>query len=409
MDDGDLVLRTRGRTRRLPVGGDGITRAVFVDVPGADQERVGPAIRGSWGELQLQDRDGALVARFDLEDWLPESPALPKRSVQGSRLLGRTGVAALLTTAGIPLHVTAGRDDPLVARPSGRHLGPGRAFPLWYLVTRAAAGGIWFTAFTVIVFYGATTAWLVLLLAAAALVAPVARWALRAWTRLRLRRCRPVVRERVGPAPAAGLGATVRFCRDTELRVQDRDLVVRELGGREYWLPLTGPHAVRTLVLVRDRAGEALGVELRGAEDQVRAVLPWRLWFGGERGADGWARLRRSTGLPVTERRPSGRADWPKSPALGTGLLPGSGRVARGRSRFPGTIAGLSSTAVMAFGSYFSIAQGLRIAEPHPAAGAAATAMGALGLALQAVPYGAHQLHSRLRLDRPAPQQTPTE
>ncbi|MCX4478626.1 hypothetical protein OOK44_19610 [Streptomyces cellulosae] len=40
---------------------------------------------------------------------------------------------------------------------------------------------------------------------------------------------------------------------------------------------------------------------------------------------------------------------------LSTGLLPGTGRDARRTARFPGTAAGVSSTAVMAFGSLFSV------------------------------------------------------
>ncbi|MGW5973079.1 hypothetical protein [Streptomyces sp. NPDC055186] len=54
--------------------------------------------------------------------------------------------------------------------------------------------------------------------------------------------------------------------------VQDRDLVLRDLGGQEYWFALSGPHAVTSLVLVVDRAGKPAGVELRGLGEQVRAV-----------------------------------------------------------------------------------------------------------------------------------------
>ncbi|MBU6531915.1 hypothetical protein [Streptomyces mayonensis] len=406
-EDGALVLRTRRRTVRHPVGGTGIARAVFVDTPGEDRERVGPTLPGSWGELQLQDGDGALIGRFDLEDWLPESPALPKRSVRGEQLLHRTGVSHLLKAAGVPLHVVQDRNDPLVASGGrGAALGPGTVFPYWYWSVRAVAGAVWFAAFTAVLFSGTTAPWLVLLLAATAAVAPVARLALRAWTRIRLRRYVPAVRERVGPSPAPGLGATVRFCRDTELRVQDRDLVLRDLGGQEYWFPLTGAHAVTSLVRVRDRTGADLGVELRGPGEQVRAVLPWDLWFGGETGADGWARLRAATGLTASERRLTGKAIWPKGPVLGLRLLPGSGAEARRMSRFPGTIAGVSSTAIMAIGSVFSVIQGLRITDEHPGAALGAVLLGAVGLALQGGPYTIHQLRSRLHLDRPLPERT---
>lgn len=396
------MLRTPRRTVRHPVGGTGITRAVFVDIPGDDRTRMGPALPGSWGEIQLQDRDGALIGRFDVEDWLPESPALPRRWLQGEQLLQRAGVKALLAAADIPLHVVRDRNDPLVARGGGAALGPGSAFPYWYWAVRAVAGTVWFAAFTAVLFSDTEAAWAVLLLATAAFVAPVARLALRAATWWSLRHCDPVIRAHVSPAPDPALGATVRFCRDTVLRVQERDLVLRDLGGQEYWFPLTGPHAVTALVRVNDRTGVPLGVELRGPGEQVRAVFPWDLWFGGAAGADGWSRLRRAAGLTVSERRLSGKALWPKGPALGPSLLPGSGAEARRMSRFPSTIAGVSSTAVMAIGSAFSVIQGQRIAEEHPGAALAATLMGAVGLALQAAPYAAHQLRGRLRLDRPA-------
>ncbi|WP_229841248.1 hypothetical protein [Streptomyces brasiliensis] len=386
------------------MGENGIARAVFVDAGGDDMERMGPTIPGSWGEVQLQDRDGALIGWFDIEDWLPESPALVKRSVQGEQALRRTGAADLFRSAGVPVHIVRDRNDPRVAPRTragrGTALGPGKSFPAWYWNTRAVAGGVWFATITVIILSGSTAPWLVLLSAVAALVAPTARLALRAWTRRRLKRCAPVVRERVKPAPADELGATVRFCRDTELRVQDSDLVLRELGGQEYWFPLTGPHALTALVLVRDRTGAPLGAELRGPGDQVRVVLPWGPWFAGEGGTDGWSRLRRSAGLSVSERSLTGKGTWPK-PALGSRPLPQSGREARAMSRFPGTVAGASSTAVMAVGSFFSLTLGARIEDSHPGAGGAAILMGALGAVLQALPYGIHQLRSRLWLDRP--------
>ncbi|MGW5127698.1 hypothetical protein ACWEQ7_27360 [Streptomyces sp. NPDC004069] len=414
LDSGDLVLRTRTRTRRFPIGGDGITRAVFLDVPGDDMERRGPTIEGSWGKVQLQDRDGGLIGYFNIEDWLPESPAIPKRWVRGEQLLDRTGVAALLKTAGISLHVVNDHNDPLLATGSdwrgAASLSPGGAFPWWYLGLRAVAFIVWFALFTVILFFEPTAPWVILLLAATALVAPVARLAVRAWTWLRLRKCVPVVRERIRPAPVDGMETTVRFCRDTELRVQDRDLVLRVLGGREYWLPLTGPHALTSLVLVRDRTGQPLGVELRGPHDQVRAALPWRLWFGGRGGADGWSKLRRTAGLTASERKLVGKALWLKAAgALGTVVLADSPGTARELSRFPSTIVGTSSTALMMVGSYFSIRLGLRIEDIDPGAGMAAILAGAVGLVLQAVPCAAHQLRSRLWLERPAPRQSPTE
>ncbi|WP_200263530.1 hypothetical protein [Streptomyces sp. HSG2] len=148
-----MVLRTRKRTVRYEIGGCGITRAVFIDVAGANQARMGPLVTGSWGELQLQNHEGCLVARIEVRNWLPEAPLLPRRWIHGEQLLGRSGVASLLETAGIPLRVVRDRDDPLVA-PAGfrRSLDPGTAFPAWYWATRLLAGSLWFVAFTVFVF-----------------------------------------------------------------------------------------------------------------------------------------------------------------------------------------------------------------------------------------------------------------
>ncbi|CAL9454760.1 hypothetical protein SUDANB23_02506 [Streptomyces sp. enrichment culture] len=70
MEDGALVLRERGRTRRIPVGDGGIARAVFVDAV-VDAGRDGPGCPGAWGEVRPQDRDGAQVARVPLGDRLP--------------------------------------------------------------------------------------------------------------------------------------------------------------------------------------------------------------------------------------------------------------------------------------------------------------------------------------------------
>ncbi|MFE0175274.1 hypothetical protein ACFWZ2_23435 [Streptomyces sp. NPDC059002] len=413
----ELVLRGRsGTRRRLRIGGKGssdtsdggaISRAVFIDVPRPDAERMGPPVRGSWGELQLQNGEGELIAALDLDDWLPESGELPKRYVQGEQLLARTGAAGLLAAAGIPLHTVRDENDPLVDRRTrAPRLTPGSTFPVWYWTVRGAAAFVWFAAFTVLVFSGADTPWLVLVSAAAALTAPVARLALRAWTRLRLRRGVPAVVARIVPCPAPGAGATVRFRRATELRVQDRDLVLKDLAGQEHWLARRGPHAVTSLVLVRDRAGAPVGVELRGPDRQIRAVLPWDQWFGGDSaGRDGWAALQRAMGLTATERRLTGRADWPKGPALGLRMLPASAREARAMSRFPGTLVGVSSTAVMAVGAFFSVAQGTRLIDAHPAAAWAAMAMGGAAGLLQALPYAIHQVRSRCRLDRQARQQ----
>ncbi|WP_371791027.1 hypothetical protein OG285_13055 [Streptomyces sp. NBC_01471] len=411
LDGGELVLRRRSGERRFAVGGTGgIARAVFIDTVGPDLEgHMGPPVRGSWGRIQFQNGDGGLIGYLDLDDWLPESGELPKGAVGGEQLLARTGMSALLTAAGIPLHTVRDRSDPKVAGTDSFRrsllLGPGSPFPYWYWGVRLTAGAVWLAAFTVIVLSGARTPWLILVSAVAAVLAPVARLVLRVWTRVRMRRYVPGAPSRIAPRPSAGTGATVRFCRDTELRIQDRDLVLRDLSGQEIWLPRGGPHRVASLVRVLDHTGHPLGAELRGPDGQVRAVLPWELWFGGPGGGAGWSELRRGARLPASDHRLSRRGGWPKKFfAAGLGVLPAKAAEARGASRFPGTIAGMSSTAVMIVSPLLSVGQGLRISDTHAAAGDTAILLGFVGWFLQAAPYAVHQLESRLRLDRPIPE-----
>ncbi|MEV6792667.1 hypothetical protein AB0M87_11810 [Streptomyces sp. NPDC051320] len=405
-DGGELVLRARSGEHRFPVGvADGIARAVFIDAVGPDLERMGPPVRGSWGEIQFQNDGGGLIGRLDLDDWLPEAGELPKGLVAGEQLLTRTGMSALLAAAGIPLHTVRDRSDHLVAsttsfRP-GISMGPGNPFPYWYWGVRLTAGAVWFVALTVIIFSGTRAPWLILVSAVAAVLAPVARLVLRVWTCVRMRRYVPGARARIVPHPSAGTGATVRFCRDTELRVQDRDLVLRDLSGQELWLPRGGPHGVASLVRVLDHTGGALGVELRGPDGQVRAVLPWELWFGGPGGSGGWSELQRTSGLRVADHQLSHRGRWPKKAAAGLGTLPASAGEARRVSRFPATIAGGSSTAVMGLGSMFSLSFGVVLGGTHASAATTTILLGAIGAFLQAAPYVVHQLSSRLRLDRP--------
>ncbi|WP_250299274.1 hypothetical protein [Streptomyces sp. A 4/2] len=406
LDGGELVLRRRSGERRFAVGGaDGIARAVFIDVVGPDLEgRMGPPVPGSWGKIQFQNGDGGLIGHLDLDDWLPESGELPKGAVGGEQLLVRTGMSALLSAAGIALHTVRDESDPMVASTDsfrrGLSLGPGSFFPYWYLGIRLTAGAVWFVAVSIIILSGTRAPWLILVSATAAVLAPVARLVLRLWTRVRMRRYSPRVRARISPCPSGG--ATIRFRRDTELRIQDKDLVLRDLSGQEIWLPRGGSHRVASLVRVLDHTGRPLGAELRGSDGQVRAVLPWELWFGGPGGSASWSEFQREAGLPASDHRLSRRGSWPKkSFAAGLGVLPATAAEARRVSRFPGTIAGMSSTAVMIVSPLLSVGQGLQISDTHAAAGDTAILLGFLGWFLQAAPYVVHQLNSRLRLDRP--------
>ncbi|NDZ80155.1 hypothetical protein G3I19_16840 [Streptomyces sp. SID10853] len=406
LDRGELVLRRRSGDRRFAVGGtDGIARAVFVDAVGPDLAgRMGSPLPGSWGRIQFQNGDGRLIGYLDLDDWLPESGELPKGAVSGEQLLARTGMSALLTAAGIALHTVRDQSDPSVASTdssrSGLSMGPGSSFPYWYWGVRLAAGAVWFATFTVILFSGSRAPWPILVSAVAAVLAPVARLVLRLWTCVRMRRYSPGVQAKISPHPSGD--ATIRFRRDTELRVQDRDLVLRDLSGQEIWLPRGGPHRVASLVRILDHTGHPLGAELRGSDGQVRAVLPWGPWFGGRGGGSAWSELQRAAGLTAGDHRLSRRASWPKKFfAAGLGVLPPTAAEARRVSRFPGTIAGMSSTAFIIISSLIAVAQGVWISDTHPTAGDTAALLGALGCFLQAAPYVVHQLDSRLRLDRP--------
>lgn len=421
-DGQELVVRGRdGRERRYATGAGGIERAVHVDVlgPWTDGSMAVPPRPGGWGFVELQDRDGGRVLRIDVESWLPESPVLGGvRPDRGFRVLELTGLAALLKDAGIPVHTVRDREDPMVARSgsgSETSADPGRLLPRWNTLGRGAAVAVWFLAFAVAIFpAGNPPRELWAVAAAAALVMPLLNLAARLQARLRERRdVSPPAEARIGPDPAPGSGASVRFCETAAVRVQERDIVLVDSLGRERWLPRSGPHRVAALVRVLDRTGGTpLGVEFQGPDGEIRAALPWNPWFGGPEGEARWTRLRGATGRGGDDRAQGKKERWPTS-ALGqadVGLMSSlPAAVARKASRFPATAHGGADTwQVLAMAALSLLGCALMIGK-HPAAGVTGTVLGALALCGAAGPDIAHSLRSRTRLERPAPGQAPND
>lgn len=431
--EGALVLRRRsGRERRLPVRDDGgVSSAVYVEGAAPElTDRLGSAPAGTSGLLELRDKAGTVLARIPAEEWLPEAADLRSSPSGADELLKRSGIADLMRTAGIPLRVEKGTAPAPSARMRSllrelwdpRYWGPGKAFPLWYVVLRTLAFAAWFVLFTIMLFAGSATPWMVVVSAGAVVTAPVARLLLRAGSGWSNRRTRPVALRTLAPCPAPGAGATNRFCRIAAVHVLEQDLVLRDFTGRECWLPLRGPHAVVKLVRVLGRSGgEPLGVEVVGAEGAVRERLTWKWWFGGQGGPANWQDLQKATGLTSTDRRLPGKAQgWEDTRVE---LLGGVGRLrmspaeaakdARRASYFPRTIV-TTSSALMLVSAFLLFQQAFGTAgkfsheamlEGHTAVKAAVLACALFTVAAMTLPYVLHQLLSRLWLERTAPGQ----
>ncbi|MEU3460227.1 hypothetical protein ABZ721_09740 [Streptomyces sp. NPDC006733] len=420
-DGQDLVVRARdGRERRYAIGSGGIERAVHMDAvgPWIDGSMAVPPRPGTWGFVELQDADGKLVLRIDVEPWLPESPVLGGlRPDRGFRILELTGLAALLRDAGVPLHTVHDREDPTVARSGGgsaTYADPGRLLPRWNTLGRGLATAVWFLAFALALFpVGKPPRELWVVMAAAALVMPVLNLAARLQARLRERGAAHPVASRIAPDPAPGSGASVRFCATAAVRVQERDIVLVDSLGQERWLARSGPHRVAALVRVLDNAnGAPLGIEFQGPGGEVRAVLPWDPWFGGPEGEARWTELRGATGRGADDRRQGRKQPWPAT-AVGqadVGLLTSlPAATARKASRFPASVHGGGGTWQAIAMAAFSLLGCVPMIADHPRAGLTGTVLAALALGGTLVPLAAHSLHSHLRLDRPAPGQGPAD
>ncbi|MEU7488143.1 hypothetical protein [Streptomyces sp. NPDC042319] len=405
-DGSSLVFTERGNTRRsFPVGKSGIVRAVLVDSQAPDVGgRVGPPIPGGWGELLLFDASDAMVVRLRLDHWVPEADRLTVRPTDGERLLARSGAAALLKKAGIP--VTTVRERQQVTGPTMR---VPNALPKWYAAVRGVAAAIWAVSWLLGLMLKPDAPWLLVLAAAAALAGPAAYMVVRS---VSLKQKAGSEGVRVAPAPAQKSGATVRFCTTASVYIEARDLVLVDGVGGERRLARSGAHGVSSLVLrTGHKGGERLGVELAGPDGQVRAALPWQWWFAGSEGEQRWQELKSATGLPVEERALRKGASWPADPVAQADarlMRPLPGPLARSASAFPESTLGGANKWIMAVMAVFSLVGAVSLSS-KPSYLITVLTLSVLALCGALLPTLVHHMASWLRLDRPAPGQEPTE
>ena len=427
-DSRGLLFTDRyGTVHHYPVGRDGIAKAVLLRTPSpASWGHGGPPVPGSMGRLQLQDSDGRLVLRLDADDWVPESGSLLFSATDGLHLLEHSGLAELLNVCRIPLETVRDPEHPLLARVSWREAGrtylrPGRLMPNWYLYTRRIALPLWILGFCVATLTGLSPAWMPVAMAAGGALWALNYMALNLWGSWRDRRTRPGVQARIGPAPAADAGATVRFVSTAAVRVQDDDIVIVSGTGEERWLPRSGPYAVKELARVVD-GGRPIRAELRGLGGTVRAALPWQAWFGGPGGREQWQALVTAVGLPArdeqfddgTKRKSKRRTDETRTrdtlaKADAFHLAPHTPKSARQQVQIPEGPLRVRAVNGLFLG-VLGVMMGAMVisAIGEPALGWTTIALGCLTLAAD-VPKLARHLASRLWLDRPArvPSQVP--
>ncbi|MCZ4121385.1 hypothetical protein [Streptomyces sp. H39-S7] len=414
-DGRDLVIRSpRGTERRHPIGTGGIRRAVHIDLLGLDAaQKMGLPVKGRWGMVDLQDEDGHTVCRIPLAEWLPESGMLEPDPLRGEKLLGRTGLAGLLKEAGIPVHRIHELDDPLLAGSSGgdKDVHFYTALPVWHSVARGTGMFLWFVTFFLGLILRDSAPWLLAVSGIGLLSLPVATAVLRLRARAKERGDDLAVLARLSPCPPSGAGATARFCATAAVRVQSADIVLVDSLAGERWLPRSGPHSVDRVVRFLSAAdGTPLGVELQGSGGQVRAALPWEWWFGGAEGDARWAEFTAAVGRPVDDR-PLGKGKrWPQDALARVEsrlMAPIDTKEARRVTSFHGGVVGDASGFLLPLFSLVTLGAGLVEASSHPASGWLTGVSGALAFCGTAGPEIAHSLHSRLRLDRPAPGQAP--
>ncbi|MGW5007385.1 hypothetical protein [Streptomyces parvulus] len=405
-DGPNLVVRDpRRRERRYAVGAGGIRRAVFYlpkDLSGIVQKR--PADR--WGVLALEDENGRDILHVPLAGWVPEARSIGALDLRPHKCLSRTGLRELVERLGIPL---AESPQPLTASgvpDDGQGDMPARAFygelPRWHTWARGIGVAGWFVA--LVVGFAADLSWAMTVAAGALFLLPAADAVVRigAWWRNR-QHDRRVEEAEIKPSPEAGSGGTRRFLRTASLSVLPREFVLTNALGEERWLGRTGPHGVAQLVrLVDASTGEPLGVEVRDAEGEARALLPWRFWFAGPGGSDGWAALVAALGVPSSDEKyqRSGPAQpWWQGHALAGDARRMSameGKAARKQVGWYGSVVGANEAMILPVFSALLLVGLLSEEVPMFAAGV----LSALTILLSLGPATAGALISRVSYDR---------
>jgi hypothetical protein len=135
-----------------------------------------------------------------------------------------------------------------------------------------------------------------------------------------------------------------------------QDLVLTNALGQERWLGRAGAHGVARLVRLVDAAtGEPLGVEVRDRKGEARALLPWRFWFAGPQGSDGWAALAGALGVPVSDEKYQQLRDaqpwWQGHQLAGDArkMSPMEGKAARKQTGWYRSVVGANEPVVLPF------------------------------------------------------------
>ncbi|MEV6884912.1 hypothetical protein [Streptomyces sp. NPDC051135] len=387
------------------MGGDGIRRAIFFppqDVWGIVQKR--PADR--WGVLVFKDKSGRDLLHVPLAGWLPEAECVGALDLRPHHCLGRTGLRQLVKTLGIPLEES---QEPVTVSGvpnDGSDDTPDRpvnaGVTRWHGCAKGLAIFGWFIA--AVIGIAADIAWAMPVAAGALFLLPAgdAVVRVRAWWRNKQHR-RVAEKTEIRPSPAAGSRGTRRFLRTASLCVLPHDVVLTNTLGEERWLGRAGTHGVARLVRLVDAAtGEPLGVEVRDREGETRALLPWRSWFAGSGGPQGWTALTEALGVPVSDekyQRPREAQLWWQGHALAADarkMSPMEAREVRRRSSWYGSVAGTEEPLTFPFFSALLLVGLFSDELPMLLAGW----LSVLTIALVLGPVTVNALVSRLSYDR---------
>ncbi|WP_437000762.1 hypothetical protein [Streptomyces sp. enrichment culture] len=405
-DGPNLVVRdARCQERRYAVGADGIERAVFFppqDVWEVAQNR--PADR--WGVLVFKDNRGRGILHVPLAGWLPEAENIGALDLRPHDCLGRTGLRQLVETLGIPLDESIEPVTVSGVPDDGRGSAPYRPVYAEFPRRRGCVKGLaifgWFIA--LVIGIAADLTWVLPVAAGALFFLPAGDAAIRvrAWWHNR-QHGRLVKNIEIKPSPAAGSGGTRRFLCTASLCVFPQDVVLTNTLGEERWLGRAGTHGVAGLVrLVDATTGEPLGVEVRDLAGEARALLPWRFWFAGPQGSEGWTALVEALGVPVSDekyRQPRDAQLWWQDHALAADarkMSPMRGKDARKQSGWHNSVAGTEELLTLPFFSALLLVGIISDETPMILAGW----LSALTIALVLGPATVSVLVSRLSLDR---------
>ncbi|MEU0017430.1 hypothetical protein ABZ173_07155 [Streptomyces rochei] len=260
-----------------------------------------------WGVLVFKGDDDRDLLHVPLAGWLPEARGIGALDLRPQKCLSRTGLRELVERLGIPLE-----ESPELLSVSGvpDDGGEGRPYravyaelPRWHAWVRGIGLFGWFI--VLVIGFATQFSWALPVAAGFLFLLPAADAVVRiqAWWRNRQHRGL-VEKTEIRPSPAAGSGGTRRFLRTASLCVLAHDLVLINALGEERWLGRTGAHGVARLVRLVDPAtDDPLGVEVRDGKGEARALLPWRFWFAGPQGGDGWAALVGALGVPVSDEK----------------------------------------------------------------------------------------------------------